>query len=224
MASALTDEERGRQYDIMREEKKRCEKVYNICGWVIIGLAVFIVLPSIYSAFLHAMFRFEVRPIGETALIIAMFLFGLFGIARRSYYLTGISLVLMVFVDGCVRQITGIPEILPHFTFAFSIVSIIVGYIHWRWGKLKDQEGFPDFNISYQERAQHEAAMQKQRENHLLAEGAERRQPNSGEMTELLDEEQTALPAELSAYKDRFTQHTEKAGERQYTKGEMDEL
>lgn len=224
MPSVLTDEQRSKQYGELRDKKRKIEKAYHISGAVIIGLSVFIVLPSIYTAFLHAMFRFEVRAIWETALIIAMFLTGLFGISRRSWHITGASLVLMIIVDAAVRQLSGIPEILPYFTSAFSAVSAFVLFLHWNWEKLRNAEGFPDFDISYEERVQHEKTVQRQHMNRLLAEGAERSSLDNGDMTDLLDESKSALPAELTAYKDRFTLQTQQAGERRYAKNEMDEL
>ena len=223
MPSTRTDEERRAKYGELRDQKKRLEKVYSICGFVTLGLALFIVIPSLFSGALHGMFLFQTEPLFEAFLIFAMFACQIIGIYRRNWIITMAGLICMIFADCTVDQLTGIPQILPFFSSCNLILTILVFVCQWKWEKISREEGFPDFDIDYVEREQQRKTAERLHENKMLSEGAVRGNVTAGDMTDLLDKEQKILPAELSGYKDRSAL-IGKAGAKQYAPGEMDEL
>ena len=154
MPSALTDEERRIKYGELRFRKKRLENIYGICGLVTLGLALFIVLPSFFSAGLHGLFLFQTEPLTEALLILAMFACQLIGIYRRSWLFTAAGLICMILADMTVDKLAGIPVILPYFTAGHAGVTVITFVCHRMWEMLSREEGFPDFDIDYGEREQ----------------------------------------------------------------------
>ena len=225
MPSIYTDEERSRRYGELRERKKWLDRAYSISMWITLGLALFLLLPSIYLTFMQGMFLFQISQTLNLLLLLLMFGLQICGIYARRWQITAGAAAAAFIMSATDMKINGIRDILHWFITGFACVTVFVFVCHYAHHKLSQEEGYPDFDISYEERAQQKKQMEARQMHRILQEEAKPADPNAeSDMTDLLDEAQRTAPAALTAYRDRHTLNTHNAGEKQYVPGEMDEL
>ena len=225
MPSFYTDEERSRRYGELRERKKWLDRAYSISMFVTLGIALFLLLPCLYMTFMQGIFLFQISQVFNMLILLLMFAFQVCGIYSRRWQFTAASVATEFVMETMKMKLVGIESILPWFMVGFSCVTVFVFVCHYANNKLSQEEGYPDFDISYEERAQQKKQMEARQMHRILQEEAKPADPNAeSDMTDLLDEAQRTAPAALTAYRDRHTLNTQNAGEKQYVPGEMDEL
>ena len=226
MPSIYTDEERSRRYGELRERKKWLDKAYSLSMWAALGLSLLMLLPTFYFTFMSGMFLFKVgKPLVDLLMVLLSAGLQIVGIGTRKWQLTLGSAAAQFVMDTISITLVGVKEIFLWFSVPFAFLTLFVFVCHYANNKLSQEEGYPDFDISYEERAQQKKQMEARHMQRILQEEAVPADPAAdSDMTDLLDEAQRTAPASLTAYRDRHTFNTQNAGEKNYVPGEMDEL
>ena len=220
MASIYTDEERENRYSRLRKKKRIYDRIFDVCMWaailfgaVAVGDAGGCVMEGLGAI------RFTLIGIGIYGLIAIAGL--ILAIYKKDCRITALELVLLL-TAGWMGAISDI---------GFSVLALIAVaalITDFLWQKLSKEEGFPLFEISYQERENQNKALQRYAENRAVAAGAriERTEPDN-EMHDLLDadNDSTAVTQKLTGVHQRYqTSQTYETGRPQYTPGVMDDL
>ena len=225
MPSALTDEARRAHYGKMREYKKWIDKAYALGMGVFILLAVLLVLPTFYFTVMSGMFLFKIKkPVIDLLFVLLMYGLQFAGIGTRKWQYTAGAAAAWFVSDTVGFSLVAMSEIYLYFSIAFVILTVYASACHIAWHKLSQEEGFPDFDISFEERGKQQKQAEAQHRHRILQEEATAAAGSVKDMTDLLDPEQKTMPAELTAYRDRHTLTAQNAGNKDYVPGEMDEL
>jgi len=218
MANLLTDDVRREQYAIHRARRIQCEKWFSLSGGVMVFNIIADIFGTMFSDILEKMTNINPCPVWALPISLAVYALMLFGTSSRRPQPVLIG-VLLAFVRIALK---------PFSLFTIALLPIIVMAVTMRaWVSLSKEDGFPLFDISFDEREKRAAQMERITK-HVAIETGKRRTaaPNAGEMSDLLDREGDTPVAmtDLSGYHDR-SRHG-KVGEQGRTVGfgSMDEF
>ena len=224
MPSAYTDEERARRYGELKERKKWLDRAYALSMWIALGLALLMVLPTIYFSFMSGVFLFKIKgPAIDLVLILLINIMQVLGIGARKWKFTLASGAAQYVTDIIGVTLVGIQDIFRYFTIPTACLTAFVFACHAAEHKLSQEEGYPDFNISMEEHQQKQKQAEAQHRYRMLQEEVTAEAGTVRDMTDLLDDAQRTMPQTLTGYQERHTLHAKTAG-REYVPGEMDEL
>ncbi|MBR5372992.1 MAG: hypothetical protein IK130_12360 [Oscillospiraceae bacterium] len=229
MASLLNDEVRREHYAVCREQRIKCEKLFSLCGGVMVGLCAADIISSLYLAIWvtydmtvknasHLVGGWNLSNFGCLILSLAICVTVLLGVHARKTRTVLIGLIL--------SPVRVVLEPLRFFTLA--VIPIVVCFLSMRkWDALSKEDGFPQFDISFDERKKRAAQMERITK-HMAIETGKRRTaaPDAGEMSDLLDTagDTPVAAAELSGYHDRSRHGQITESGRNVAFGDMDEL
>ncbi len=217
LASIYTDEERESRYSGLRKKKRIYDKVFDICMWTAIIFGVF-ALRDILITMIAALWVMSIPTIFVCLLALVCVLGTVWAIYKKDIRFSGGILLLMLFL-----QFTGV----INFGVQLPLVAGVTCVTDYLWYKLSQEEGFPQFEISFEEWKQREKAYEHYAENRAVEAGvraAAGAQNDGGEMHDLLDESRAPLPASPSSYKSRFEQAHVYEKQVHYQPGVMDSL
>ena len=233
MASILTDESRQARYAVLRKRKKILERIFDIMMWGTL-LELFIEIVSQFvSGVLQGIFMGELIPFFVFLFVLAAGVFSVYALFRRDlrFLLPAVILTGLMNGMGC---FVAFGVLLPVFLSIAGINSIF-------WAKLKQEEGFPLFDISFIEEQERQKVQEKRTEYRTLQaqiRAAQETLDTDAEMTDLLDADtkKDYMPAHLNNYHERYRNadavvqipeaHDDKMDlvEEPEPSGEMDEL
>lgn len=197
MATIYTDEVRNARYDICRKKAKRCEKIFDITMWAMIFIAFTEILPQFAKGFLYGAFIGELEPFFAMLAVAAIIVFGIYAEFRRDpRFLLGALLA-----SGTVG-----PVFYMLFGHLTPIVLLVATIASFQWRKLSQEEGFPEFIITFAEHSSQQTKQVSRAQHRAVNEGVrtEQKELNAhADMSDLLDEGAEQLPAELKNYHER---------------------
>ncbi len=230
MPSLYTDSVREARYAKLRAEKNRLEKIYNILGWIaLITMGGGLIMAAL-SAFLVGIFLNPmeiVKFVPEAGQVFCVFA----ALYKREPKFT--ELMMLVFIacgvvgallSGASSNAMNVSFVL-NFAFIFLIVCLIYSF---RWQKLAKEEGFPHFDITYEERQKRMQLQEEQSRNRAIRSGVRvAATEQTSEMGDILDAgfDAPVLASHLTGTHDRSKNAV--GGMKRpaaYTAGEMDEL
>ena len=202
MANILTDESRLTRYSVLRKRKKILETIFDISMFLIILAAATEIIPQFISGVLQGFFLGELRPffvfLGVT-LSMAFFVYALF---RRDWRFLLPALILSLLLTGG-GFFCGLGSLLSPFAIAAALI------VSFFWLKLQKEEGFPLFEITFNEEQERQKVQEKRTEYRTLQaqiREAQEKPDSNAEMTDLLDadSQKDFMPAHLSNYHERY--------------------
>ncbi|MBQ8921160.1 MAG: hypothetical protein IJ060_03240 [Oscillospiraceae bacterium] len=217
MASIYTDAEREARYAKLRTKKRAYDKIFDFCMLGAIVFGVF-ALRDILLVFFAALWALSIPHILVCLLAMACVLGTVWAIYKKDVRFTFCVLLLMLFLTFTGTAPVGVPLIL------IAGVTCVTDFL---WYQLSQEEGFPQFEIGFEEWKQREKAYEHYAENRAVEAGvraAADAGDDGGEMHDLLDEKLTPLPAAPARYKSRFEQAHVYEKQNRYQPGVMDDL
>ena len=197
MASLFDDEVRREHYAVCRARRIACEKRFNLCGGVMVFIIIGDIMGTMFSGILEKMTDVNPCPVWLLPLSLTVYALMLFGTFSRKMLpvLVGVLLSIVRIALGPVT----------FFTLAFLPITVMALTMR-TWVSLSKEEGFPLFDISFDERKKRAVQMERITK-HVAIETGKRRTaaPDAGEMSDLLDTagDTPVAAAELSGYHDR---------------------
>ena len=218
MASLLTDDVRREQNAVFRAQRIKCEKIFNVCGFFLILTALADLVGTILWSAFGLITSTNLAPAWCFPVSLAVYVLVLTGTFGRK-----MPTVLIGALIGAARLILN-----PIGFFTLSAIPILIICLTMRkWVSLSKEEGFPLFDISFDEREKRAAQMERITK-HVAIETGKRRTavPDAGEMSDLLDAagDVPVATAELSGYHDRSRHGSIVESGRTVENGNMDEL
>jgi len=218
LASIYTDEAREARYSKLRQKKRAYDKIFDFCMWGAILFGVF-ALRDLVLVLIAALTSFSLAIIAVCFAGIICVLGTVWAIYKKDIRFSIAIALLMVFL-----QCSGVIM----FSLALFIIIGVTCVTDFLWYKLSQEEGFPLFEIGFEEWKQREKAYERCAENRAVEAGvraaAEAQNIGSGEMDDLLDGSSEPIPAVPSGYKDRFAQAHVYESQQRYQPGVMDSL
>ena len=217
MANLLTGDVRREQYAIHRAQRIRYEKIFNLCAWILLFLAVGELVSTVLLSVFSATWGYSGSPLLGAPVSAAALALAFTGIYRRNRLMIASAIVVSM-----LRMLFGISFLL--FTVPLLAVTLVMAQ---KWEQLSRHDGFPRFDIDYGERYSR-AEKQARITKHVAIETGTRRlaAPNAGEMADLLDSsgDVPVATAELSGYHDRSRHGADITRGKTYSSGDMDEM
>ncbi|MBR5372990.1 MAG: hypothetical protein IK130_12350 [Oscillospiraceae bacterium] len=144
MTGLLTDDVRRERYAVLQEERIRCEKQFDRCGTFLAYAAAADVIGNIIMIAAIGL----VTPIGNELLICIPL-----SLVIYALIFTGISDRMMLrAVIGAALAVLRI-ILVPFSFFVLAVIPILASLLAIRkWETLSKEEGFPEFDISFDER------------------------------------------------------------------------
>lgn len=230
MPSLYTDSVREARYAKLRAEKNRLEKIYNILGWIALFTMGGGLIMAALSAFLVGIFLDPmeiVKFVPEAGQVVCVFA----ALYKREPKFTGLMMLGFIACGVVSTLLSGAPSsamdvsFLLNFAFIFLIVCLVYSF---RWNKLTKEEGFPHFDITYEERQKRMQIQEEQSRNRAVRAGVRvAATEQTSEMGDILDAgfDAPVLAPHLTGTHDRSKNAV--GGMKRpaaYTAGEMDEL
>ena len=230
MPSLYTDSVREARYAKLRAEKNRLEKIYNILGWIALFTMGGGLIMAALSAFLVGIFLDPmeiVKFVPEAGQVVCVFA----ALYKREPKFTGLMMLGFIACGLVSTLLSGAPSsamdvsFLLNFAFIFLIVCLVYSF---RWNKLTKEEGFPHFDITYEERQKRMQIQEEQSRNRAVRAGVRvAATEQTSEMGDILDAgfDAPVLAPHLTGTHDRSKNAV--GGMKRpaaYTAGEMDEL
>lgn len=230
MPSLYTDSVREARYAKLRAEKNRLEKIYNILGWIALFTMGGGLIMAALSAFLVGIFLDPmeiVKFVPEAGQVVCVFA----ALYKREPKFTGLMMLGFIVCGVVSTLLSGAPSsamdvsFLLNFAFIFLIVCLVYSF---RWNKLTKEEGFPHFDITYEERQKRMQIQEEQSRNRAVRAGVRvAATEQTSEMGDILDAgfDAPVLAPHLTGTHDRSKNAV--GGMKRpaaYTAGEMDEL
>lgn len=217
MASLYTDAEREARYSALRTKRRRCDRVFDICMYMALGFGL-LALQSTLSFFTAGMATGNITSLALGIIYTAPLIGLVIAIYLKDIRVSvGEFFALFLLLNGADR-------------LAFSglmiacIATVLTDYF---WLELSKEEGFPMFEIGYEEEKERNKALQQYADNRAIAAGV--RAENTGtddEMHDLLDEghdvQQVYQP--LHGMHERFRNAQAYENQYSYVPGVMDTI
>lgn len=202
--SIYTDKARLERYSVLLQKKSRCEKVFAVC----LGIYAFIMAAELiggvcsYGISMGLVLN-EAADIKGYHLLpnLLAFSLGLAGILFREWKLSlaGAAGILLVAAEAWLTKFQ-----IGLFGFPLLLAAAAAGF---QWAKLKKEEGFPRFQIDYEELQAREKSQVSYIQHRALEQGVRTEQQAldpQADMTDLTAQPQpSALPAMLQGYHER---------------------
>jgi len=149
MTGLLTDDVRRERYAVLQEERIRCEKQFDRCGTFLAYAAAADIIGNIIVMAAIGL----VTPIGTEMLLCIPLSFVIYALI-----LTGISDRRMQrAVIGAALAVLRI-ALVPFSFFLLAVIPILASLLAIRkWETLSKEDGFPEFDISFDERGKRAA-------------------------------------------------------------------
>lgn len=184
MASLYTDEVREERYARLRCKKNKLDKQYGILGQIAVflagcGLIAGGLMSFLNGIFLNPMELISFIPSAAQAVMVVL------AIYKREPKFTGL---MMLAFFGCdvVGALLGKVNLLFNGMFIFLVFCLILDF---RWDKLRKEEGFPLFDITYEEREKRNQIREEQARNRALQAGVRTAATEqSSDMGDILDD------------------------------------
>ncbi|MBR6107922.1 MAG: hypothetical protein IKQ39_07920 [Oscillospiraceae bacterium] len=218
MASIYTDEVRQTRYMRLRRRKRILDRIFDVC---MIAALVFGTL-ALYSAgpmLMEGLGGADIRLI-LGGLICILPLPGIIVTIYLKNWKAAAAEFALLFLAGAIL-IDGTYGLL----IFIDVIALVTDIF---WEKLSQQEGFPTFEIGYQEEKERAKALHQYAENRAVAAGvrAERTEPDN-DMHDLLDADTDVgtVTQKLTGMHDRYRDvQTHETGRAAYVPGVMDDL
>ena len=225
MASLLNDDVRRERYAVLRMQRIKCEKCFSRCGALLVGIGAADIISTLYMAIWTAYSNATNHALAEWVpniiclpISLAVYVTVLVGVHMRKRVPLHIAMCLS-FALMFMRLVS------------FSTVAIVPIVLCWlsmqKWEELSMEEGFPQFDIGFDERAKRAAQMERITK-HTAIENGQRRTaaPDADAMSDLLDEagDIPIATAELTEYHDRSRHGRIEESGKAVEYGNMDEL
>lgn len=144
MASIYTDEIRIAHYESCKKRARRCELIFGICmcAMILIALAEIgnLLIEGVFDGILQGEFGLFFARLCTAAVTV----FSLLAIYRRS-----LRLLVGALLAACICAVTGLFVMFGVITPFLLLPAVIAGV---SWNKLGQEEGFPQFEITYSEK------------------------------------------------------------------------
>ena len=197
MASFQTDEVRRERYGVLRAQRIKCEKRFSLSG----ALLAFVTAADIIGSILFSTFGL-ITTVGAEMLAclplsLAVYVLMFAGITKRS---------MMPLLIGALLSAVRV-ALCPASFFLPTFFPLLIAILTMRkWDALSKEEGFPKFDISFDEREKRAAQMERITKHAAIETGKRRTAaPDADAMSDLLDTEGDVpvATAELSGYHER---------------------
>ena len=190
MPSIYTDSVREERYGRLRVRKKQLEKYYDILGWILlIGMGGGLIAAAI-GAFLTGIFLDPmelIRFIPEAGQVFIVF----WALYRHDPKCTGLAMLIFFGCGALSSLLSGTGVGVNGIGFALNLgflPLIIILLIDFKWDKLRKEEGFPHFDILYEEREKRQQNQEELSRNRALKAGVRvAATEQTSEMGDLLD-------------------------------------
>lgn len=203
MVSMYTDEARLKRYSVLHAKMEKCEFWFGKCLLISIVVSLAESVGNIFAKPVANLVQGKLVPNSISTLLVVLTMgFTVFAITQRNRKLILAALVAVVlcFCAGWYTQFQiGAIQIMP--------LSIALRYA-FTWNMLENEEGFPRFQIDWEEHGNREKSQVSYIERRALESGARVEQealdPNA-QMTDIIDapEEVQQLGAKLHNYHER---------------------
>lgn len=196
MASYLDDQTRAAHYGVCRAKKNRYEKILDFWMWVaVIALLGTLVIELFVNFFLYGFFLADTEHVVNAFTNIIGSALGVYAIYLRKWPITFLAAYVAIFCNVFI-----------------AVAAAVAGVVHILLAKLSKEEGWPLFDIPYDEQAQRLKNQESIIRHRAVALG-ERRAAESAEsavstenteMHDILDERADTLSVKPKGYHDRF--------------------
>lgn len=144
MASIYTDEVRIAHYEVCKKRAKRCEILFGVALWGMMLAAANELFDLIADGVFGGLMQGAPQILAAKIFTSAVTVFGSLACWRRD-----LRLLLGALLGAGICTAAGIFALLGHFAPLFLLAALIAGI---EWKKLSQEEGFPQFEITYQEK------------------------------------------------------------------------
>lgn len=216
MASYLDDKTRAEHYGRCRAKKKRYERILDFCMWAALLAGAMTVIPKLFvNGFMNLLFVRNMEMLLEALSRTLGAAVAIYAIYLRKWKIT-------------------IPATLAALAcnIFVALATAVSAVVHWYLHRLSQEEGWPLFDIPYDEQEQRRKNTEKIIRHRAVALGervisapteetAEAAEPG---MYDILDERADVLNGSLSGYHDRFRNAQPEDRVNSFEPGVMDTL
>lgn len=232
MASIYTDEERDRRNARLRAKKKHLDGMFDVLGWVLYILLGFVVVTDIFMGFLDSITD-SVRPFLGGVCNLGIGFGAVYALHRREMRATVFWMIVSIPL-GILANYLG--AWMRPFVIVAEVYEAVLLPLQREWQRLSQEDGFPLFDVSYNDRALAQKAQEKVMQKRAIAAAEQSRKEGGvfvenadgqGDMLDILDDNGMAriIPEKLTGYQDRLREPA-RGEERShaYVPGVMDTL